>query len=463
MSFASLEFLCFFAVVLGVSFILQKSRNKTYKEVFLLVASYFFYGYWDWRFAFLLLFVSVCAYVSALFIHKKSAVVIGIVVPLAVLGFFKYFNFFLASFAALVGGDIGLLRIILPVGISFYTFQALSYVIDVKRGKIKAESSFIRLALYLSFFPQLVAGPIVKAAEFLPQLDEDRRITRENMEYGIQLMVFGFFKKIVIADHLSVFVDDVFAAPGAFHWATILLAILSYSIQIYFDFSGYSDIAIGCAKCLGYDFCPNFNLPYLSHNVTVFWRRWHISLSTWLREYLYIPLGGNRKGKIRQYVNLFVTMLLGGLWHGASWTFVFWGAVHGLALAIDKRIPQKLFDRGVMRVVGTVGTFSLVSLLWVFFRADDFSCAWAILKGIAIFQDGIVQPFSWSFVAIGVLCVASAAAIYRSRKTGSRDVQGYYPMLNLRTIPGLTVLFVCIGLVLGLGFTGEHPFVYFQF
>ena len=259
MSFASLEFLCFFAVVLGVSFILQKNRKNTYKEVFLLIASYFFYGYWDWRFAFLLLFVSVCAYVSALFIHKKSAVVIGIVVPLAVLGFFKYFNFFLASFAALVGGDIGLLRIILPVGISFYTFQALSYVIDVKRGKIKAESSFIRLALYLSFFPQLVAGPIVKAAEFLPQLDEDRKITRENMEYGIQLMVFGFFKKIVIADHLSVFVDDVFAAPGAFHWATILLAILSYSIQIYFDFSGYSDIAIGCAKCLGYDFCPNFN------------------------------------------------------------------------------------------------------------------------------------------------------------------------------------------------------------
>ncbi|MBE6555725.1 MAG: MBOAT family protein [Ruminococcaceae bacterium] len=463
MSFASLEFVAFFAVVFVVTLFLQRLRKQTYKELFLLFASYFFYGYWDWRFAFLLLFVSFSAYISALFIHKKASLVIGIIIPLVVLGFFKYFNFFLSSFSILIGGDLGILNIILPVGISFYTFQSLSYVIDVKRKKIKAEKNFIRLALYISFFPQLVAGPIVKASEFLPQLDEDRRITRKNMEYGIQLMLFGFFKKIVIADHLSVFVDDVFKMPTAFHWLSIILAVISYSIQIYFDFSGYSDIAIGCAKCFGYDFCPNFNLPYLSENVTVFWRRWHISLSTWLKEYLYIPLGGNRKGKIRQYINLFVTMLLGGLWHGANWTFVFWGAMHGLALCVDKLLPKKLFSKGILKFVGTTLTFSFVTFLWIFFRADNFEVAWHIIKGVVTLQGGILQPFSWSFLAIAVVGAASALAIYRSKKNKEAQINGFYPLFNLNTVRGLTILFIEIGSILCLGFTGEHPFVYFQF
>lgn len=273
MSFASLEFLIFFLVVLVVMLFLQRLKNSLYKELFLLLVSYFFYGYWDWRFCFLLLFVTATSYITALFVSKKIALSIGVIIPLVVLCFFKYFNFFLDSFEALINKDIGNLSIILPVGISFYTFQALSYVIDVKRGEIPAEKSFIKLALYISFFPQLVAGPIVKASEFLPQLREDRRITIKNIETGIQLMLFGLVKKIVIADHLSVFVDDVFWAPEAYSWITIILAVISYSIQIYFDFSGYSDIAIGCAKCFGYDFRPNFNMPYVSENVTVFWRQ----------------------------------------------------------------------------------------------------------------------------------------------------------------------------------------------
>ena len=463
MSFASIEFLVFFAVVFAVTLFLQRSKKKIFKEVFLLLASYFFYGYWDWRFAFLLLFVSICAYVSALFIQKKISVVIGVVVPLVVLGLFKYFNFFISSFSILFGGSFGSLNIILPVGISFYTFQALSYVIDVKRGKIQAERSFIRLALYISFFPQLVAGPIVKASDFLPQLDEERRITKENVEYGVQLIVFGFLKKIVIADHLSVFVDDVFNMPAAFHWASILLAVVSYSIQIYFDFSGYSDIAIGCAKCFGYDFCPNFNVPYLSENITVFWRRWHIGLSSWLKEYLYIPLGGNRKGKLRQYINLFVTMLLGGLWHGASWTFVLWGAMHGLALCIDKLLPKKRFSKGIFKALGILMTFSFVSFLWIFFRADSFDIAWSIISGMFTLQDGIVQPFFWSFVAIVVVLVAFVIAICRSAKNNEPQINGFYPLLKLNTVKGLTIFFIGIGLVLCLGFTGEHPFVYFQF
>lgn len=463
MSFASLEFFFFFAAVFAITLLLQNLKNQTPKKVFLLLASYFFYAYWDWRFAFLLLFVTVSVYLSARFIQKKASLVIGIIIPLVVLGFFKYFNFFVSSFSILIGGNFGILNIILPVGISFYTFQSLSYVMDVKRGKIEAEKNFIHLALYISFFPQLVAGPIVKASEFLPQLKENRRINLQNVERGVQLMVFGFFKKIVIADHLSVFVDDVFKMPTAFHWFSIVLAVISYSIQIYFDFSGYSDIAIGCAKCFGYDFCPNFNLPYLSENATVFWRRWHISLSTWLKEYLYIPLGGNRKGKPRQFINLFLTMLLGGLWHGANWTFVFWGAMHGLALCIDKLLPKKLFSKGLMRAVGITLTFSFVSFLWIFFRAETFGIAWNVIKGIFTFQNGIFQPFSWSFVAIGTVLVGSAFAIYRSRKHQESEINGFYPILNLRTVSGLTVFFIAIGLVLGLGFTGEHPFVYFQF
>ena len=463
MSFASPEFILFFAAVLAGAAILQRSRSSRPRECFLLLASYFFYGWWDWRFCFLLLFVTVASYLTALMKDNKAAYAAGIVVPLAVLGFFKYFNFFLASAAALLGQDLGTLRIILPVGISFYTFQALSYVIDVHRGKLPVERDFIRLALYLSFFPQLVAGPIVRAADFLPQLYEDRRVTLKNLETGLQLMAFGLFKKIVLADHLSVFVDDVFRAPVAFHWATVLLAVVSYSIQIYFDFSGYSDIAIGCAKCLGYDFKANFDLPYISQNVTEFWKRWHISLSTWLKEYLYIPLGGNRKGKARRYINLMLTMLLGGLWHGASWTFVFWGGLHGLALVVDKLLPRKGKSSALGRAVGTVLTFVFVSFCWIFFRAGTFADAWAVIRGICTLQDGIRQPFVWSFVSIAVLCVCTAAAVYRARRQKNAAVHGYYLIQDLNTIRGLALFFILCGLILVLAYTGENPFVYFQF
>lgn len=462
MSFASFEFFLFFPIVL-VGVLLLERKNVVLKEVFLLATSYFFYGYWDWRFCFLLLLVTVCAYISALFIHNKTALTLGIVFPLVVLGFFKYFNFFLDSFAALTNQDIGILKIILPVGISFYTFQALSYVIDVKRGKIEAEKNFVHLALYISFFPQLVAGPIVKAADFLPQLKEERRISLKNLEIGVQLIVFGLFKKIVLADHLSVFVDDVFNYPAAFHWSSIILAVISYSIQIYFDFSGYSDVAVGCAKCLGYDFLPNFNLPYISENISVFWKRWHISLSSWLKEYLYIPLGGNRKGNVRRYINLMITMLLGGLWHGANWTFVLWGALHGLALCIDKILPKKKDECIIFRMLSIAGTFLFVSFCWIFFRAENFSTAWQIINGIFSLQDGIVQMFAWSAISISILVIATIVAIFYSHKNNKQEITGFVPILNLNTVHGLVLFFFISGLVVCLAFTGESPFVYFQF
>lgn len=461
MTFASVDFIIFFIIVLGSTAIIERKFSSKWKETLFLAASYFFYGYWDWRFCFLLLFVTIVSYLTAKANSNKWAFAIGTAVPLVVLGVFKYFNFFLSSVAAIIGHDMGALKIILPVGISFYTFQALSYVIDVHRGKIAVENDFIKLALYISFFPQLVAGPIVRASDFLPQLNQDRRVTIDNIKIGIQIFVFGLFKKIVIADHLSVFVDDVFSKPAAFHWATILLAVVSYSIQIYFDFSGYSDMAIGCAKYLGYDFNRNFNLPYISQSVTEFWRRWHISLSTWLKEYLYIPLGGNRKGTLRRYVNLFFTMLLGGLWHGANWTFVVWGGVNGLALCIDKLLPHK--KKGIVsQVLSILLTFSFVSFTWIFFRADSFFVAWTVIKSILTFQNGIRQPFSWSFVAIALLVISTICAIIKNNKD-LRRIDGYYPMLNLDSVVGLTIFFVTIGLILGLAYTGDNPFVYFQF
>ncbi len=463
MSFASIDFIIFFIVVIVGTLIIQKFFSKRVKEVFLLIASYFFYGYWDWRFCFLLMFVTISSYFTAKYKDKKGIYVLGIVIPLVVLGFFKYFNFFLTSFSNIVGHNLGVLNIILPVGISFYTFQALSYVIDVKRNKIPVENDFIRLALYLSFFPQLVAGPIVKAKDFLPQLKEERKITADNFKYGIQLIIFGLFKKIVLADHMSVFIDEVFFAPSAFHWTTLLLCIVSYSFQIYFDFSGYSDIAIGCAKCLGYDFNCNFNLPYLSQNVTEFWRRWHISLSTWLKEYLYIPLGGNRKGKIRQYINLFITMLLGGLWHGANWTFVFWGGLNGLALCFDKMLKHKKSKNIIKICFNIFITYCFITFTWIFFRAENFMIAWKVIKGIFTLQNGIIHNFFWSYLSLLVMIIATVCAIIKSRKLKNDSINGYYPVVNLNNILGLTIFLVMCGLLLILAFTGESPFVYFQF
>ena len=456
MVFTSPVFIVFFIIVLLGTLIIQKFSHEQTKQIFLLIASYFFYGWWDWRFCFLLLFVTVASYLTALCSKNKLAYFTGVIVPLIVLGIFKYFNFFLEAL-----GVTSTLKIILPVGISFYTFQALSYVIDVHRNKIQVEKDFIKLALYISFFPQLVAGPIVRASDFLPQLHEtSRKLTGENFLIGIQIIAIGFFKKTVLADHLSIFVDDIFRVPAAFHWATIIFAVVSYSMQIYFDFSGYSDIAIGCAKCLGYDFSVNFNLPYISQNVTEFWRRWHISLSTWLRDYLYIPLGGNRLGKARQLINLMITMLLGGLWHGANWTFVFWGGLNGLALCFEKfSLKNKLNLFAPLKILLT---FAFISFTWIFFRAENFSDAWIIIKRIFTLQNGITQPFMWTFVALFVLIIAEIAAVIKAKKSNS-EVKGFYPIFNLSTITGMTIFFTFVGLILGLAFTGENPFVYFQF
>lgn len=479
MVFNSIPFVFFFAIVCLLIALtnlpaIQKlfgSKLLSARHIILLIASYVFYGWWDYRFAFLMLTLTAVAYFCSLWAEKSASkipVCIAVIIPLVVLAIFKYFNFFIDSFTALFGITSKTINIILPVGISFYTFQSLSYTIDVYNKKIPAEKSFTKTALYISFFPQLVAGPIVKAGDFIPQLYQDRTISLKNMEKGLQFFVFGLFKKIVIADNISICVDAVFAAPELYHSLSILFAVIGYSIQIYCDFSGYSDMAIGCAKCLGYDLEKNFNMPYISRSVGEFWKRWHISLSTWLMEYLYIPLGGNRKGTTRTYINLLLTMLLGGLWHGAAWTFVVWGALHGAALCVHK-LWQKLTGhdkhyKGTLlgNIVSGVITYAFVLLCWVFFRASDFSTAKAVIMGIITWQNGIVYVSSWTILGIVLMVVCTGIAMIRSARQGEKPM-GYYPTVKLATIPGLVVFFVILGLTLGLAYTGNNPFIYFQF
>lgn len=382
---------------------------------------------------------------------------------MTVLGVFKYLNFFIQSFAALFRiSNIHSLNIILPIGISFYTFQSLSYVIDVYRGKIHARESMRKVYLYICFFPQLVAGPIVRAADFLPQLDENKELTKENFSVGAQIFLFGLIKKIVIADRLAVCVDSVFFAPGAYSGSALLCAVISYSIQIYCDFSGYSDMAIGIAKIFGYELTQNFNVPYLAQNPTEFWRRWHISLSGWLRDYLYIPLGGNRKGGARTYINLFLTMLLGGLWHGASWNFVFWGAYHGLALCIHKIFMSKKnkSSTGLFILKKPICIFLniiFVSIGWIFFRCQTMTQAVTVLRGIFTWQSGIKYIYIYTIVYGLLIFVCYIVSHIRN---GSN---GFYPILNLQKFWTRVLLWIVIWLILAFFYAGDTAFIYFQF
>lgn len=477
MLFNSYSFMLFFPIVLCIYFVIPKKA----RHLWLLVASYYFYMGWNAKYALLIAASTIITYLGGLFIarrkEKKKWCLIGVIcINLLILFFFKYYDFALDNINRILSfAGAGMIRrkfdVLLPVGISFYTFQALSYTIDVYTGKIEKEKSFLQFALYLSFFPQLVAGPIVKASEFLPQLKENRKVTLAGLESGIQIFVFGMFKKVVLADNISVFVDEVYRSPQIFGSGTVALAVAAYAIQIYMDFSGYSDMAIGCAKCMGYELPVNFNLPYISHNVSEFWKRWHISLSSWLMQYLYIPLGGNRKGRIRTYVNLMITMLLGGLWHGAEWSFVLWGGLHGLALCIHKGFRklagyQKGQERKKNVLVDTLsilGTDIFVCICWIFFRAENVPKAWLVLKQLFGFRAGITHPYSFAIAAIIILCIATVAAFFKAAKQKEKTVNGFYPVMDLNHFWSLVIFFVEIGLILGLAYVKGSPFIYFQF
>ena len=467
--FAALTALVFLALRLCGQFVKDREHKAAAGKWILLAASFLFTAYADYRFALVLAFLAGTTW----FCGKRPGLrKLGILAALLCLGYFKYSNFFIESISGILGRkDPVVLKLLLPLGISFYSFSAISYLADLSRGVLEPRS-LPEVALYLSFFPKITSGPIQRSKDFFQQTDAPRNVGWESFCAGIQIYMVGLFKKIVLADRLSVFVNQVYGTPKAFDSLTILLAVLAYSLQIYFDFSGYSDMAVGAARILDIRLPQNFNLPYLSHNVTEFWKRWHITLSSWLQDYLYIPLGGNRKGVLRTYCNLIITMVLGGIWHGASWTYVIWGLLHGGALVVHKLWSS--FSRSLSKThsvlsntLSVMGTFFFVSLAWVFFRADSVSHALLILGRLFSFAPGVRQLYVWFFFALAVLCGSSGAAVFRARgevlPPNRRNVSKAVcitPALDLSGVWQLTLFFVFCGLILGLAYTGGSPFIY---
>jgi alginate O-acetyltransferase complex protein AlgI len=404
MLFNSYVFWAFFAVVLTLHAVLRGRARKA----LLLVASYVFYGYWDWRFLGLIALSTLTDFFAAQVIdrsadraHKKAWLAASVALNLGILGFFKYFDFFVESLSSVLvaAGMPGLepvLNVVLPVGISFYTFQTMSYTIDVYRGQLKPTRDLLDFALFVSFFPQLVAGPIERATRFLPQIVSPRQRTAADLPEGAYLVLSGLFRKVVIADNLAAVANAIFSAdPGTLTGPEVVVGVYAFAFQIYGDFSGYTDIARGVARWLGYDLMVNFRMPYLSVSPSDFWRRWHISLSSWLRDYLYIPLGGNRHGTFNTYRNLMLTMLLGGLWHGAAWTFVAWGAFHGLILVAYRMVAgkEREVERPLLaRVPAMVLMFQLVAVSWLLFRAG--SIGQAFTMGVRALSDLTLTPLA---------------------------------------------------------------------
>ena len=470
MLFNSFEFFLFLPVVLVLYWTVLRSRRLP----LLLVASYVFYGAWDWRFLGLLLLSTITDFQVGKWLERSTdprsrrlGLVLSLFVNLGVLAFFKYFNFFIDSAVSLFG-DAGLnidgpaLRIVLPVGISFYTFQTLAYTIDVYRGKAAAEHHFMTFAVYVSFFPQLVAGPIERAQRLIPQLVAPAsRFTYERFRAGAFLILLGLFKKVAIADGLAPYVEQAFGGSAEAGWIQLVVGVYAFAFQIYGDFSGYTDIARGAAQLLGIDLMINFNQPYLSRNITNFWRTWHISLSTWLRDYLYIPLGGNRRGGLFTYRNLMITMLLGGLWHGAAWTFVVWGALHGVYLAAHRRFrsrsPREATDRFIWRdILPAFATFQLVALSWIFFRADSFTQAFEVLGGIASLRPGPVDVDALIILAIFGTATIAIDLVQRNKLSHTHILSWPAAARGFAYATMAIAVFV---------FAGDQPvpFIYFQF
>jgi alginate O-acetyltransferase complex protein AlgI len=446
-----------------------------------LLGSYLFYGWWDWRFLGIVIFTTILDYSLGILIEnqtepakKSRMVLISVISNLGFLGFFKYFNFFAAS---LKMGLIGLglnanwesLNIILPIGISFYTFQSMSYTIDVYRQEIKAERDFWRYATFVSFFPQLVAGPIVRAKTFLPQFQGgDKKFEWNRFIEGLAQVLWGFFKKVAIADSIAPFVDQIFALPSNFSSISCFIGIILYSFQIYCDFSGYSNIACGLAQMLGFDFPWNFRTPYFSKNFSEFWTRWHISLSSWLRDYLYISLGGNRGGKWMTYRNNMLTMLIGGLWHGANWTFVFWGFLHGAYLIIQRQISKPLsvleeklhLPKWFINAYSMLCVYLLTCFAWVFFRAKDFATAWEVC-GRVVHNNGwgfdtLTDKFI-VFKAFGLISILLTAEIIHNNVKNLQTLAIENPYFRVVSYATLMILLAFFGTF------SASAFIYFQF
>ena len=476
MVFNSFEFLIFLPVVFLLYWFVFK-KNLRLQNLFVVAASYYFYGWWDWRFLALIAFTSLCSWASGIWIgrntdrHKSRAKAIAaanIVINLLILGVFKYYDFFVQSFADLFlqdQGDRMLLRVILPVGISFYTFQALSYSIDVYRGKLEPTKDAIAFFAYVSFFPQLVAGPIERATNLLPQFQRRREFDYNMAVDGMRQMLWGFFKKMVVADNCAVFVNNVWSDIPSQTGSTLAIAAILFAFQIYGDFSGYSDIAIGCAKLFGIRLMRNFNIPYFSRDIAEFWRRWHISLTTWFRDYLYIPLGGSRVSKIKIARNTLVIFLVSGFWHGANWTFIAWGAYHAMLflplilmgknrkytnLVAEERLLPTWKELGQMLL-----TFALVVVGWILFRAESIEQAGQFIS--ATFTQGLLQRPQLPFCTLYIALMLVVEWLQRKNSHGLELQMHITPWLRY------PVYFALALMCLFCTPTQSEPFIYFQF
>lgn len=500
MTFVSWQFLVFFVVLL-VALRIMPTRES--RQLSLLVASAIFYGAGTTWHLLVLAAPAIIDFACASRIEdsddpliRKRWLLLSLVSNLGLLAYFKYADFFADSIAALFGAETIPLGLLLPVGISFFIFKTLSYTIDVYRREIPACRSLWKYSMFVSYFPELVAGPIVRASVFMPQMNRHLQPSLARAAMGTQLILLGLTKKLFIADRLATLVNPVFAAPGEYSQFTVISAVVAYSIQIYCDFSGYSDMAIGVSQIIGFDLPENFNMPYASRSITEFWRRWHITLSQWLRDYLYIPLGGNRKGRWRTYVNLMITMLLGGLWHGASWTFVVWGLLHGIGLGVHK-LWQTYAPQNRTPFAGFFGwatTYAFVCVTWVFFRAADFTTAALILRKVVGLEPGganwvylpllLILPIVVAAHAVGmwisrreaelhgenqgpVRAPALAAWLYGRQDHGiavrPHRAAGLYLLLPKAGFASAFVVTVWITTLFLLSPVNVRPFIYFQF
>ena len=469
MLFSTGFFWFLFILFLPIYVLLRKSKAKM--VLFVVGFSLFFYYKSSGLFFLMLIGTSLIDWLLSWVIFKarkrsgKLAAMWGsIIISLSILGYFKYANFFLWNWNAMVEGNFQPLDIILPVGISFYTFQSISYVVDVYKRRITPTRSWFDYLFFLSFFPALVAGPIVRADYFLPQLKKNRSATPSMVWMGLWLIIVGIIKKALIADYIAQYNDLIFDNPSLYTGIQTLMGILGYTMQIYCDFSGYSDMAIGLALIMGFHLGMNFNSPYQSRNLTEFWRRWHISLSSWLRDYVYIPLGGNRKGVFRTYLNNFLTMLIGGLWHGAAWKFIFWGGMHGVGLALHKAckpILAKIPDNPFTVFIFWLLTFVYVSFLWVFFRAASFEDSLMIISNIFVDFDLRQLPQFISMRALWCVMMLALIVMHFVPQHWSNRVQN-----SFIKAPWAVKFIVLIGAVqLVVEFMSEEvqPFRYFQF
>jgi alginate O-acetyltransferase complex protein AlgI len=474
MIFTSIEFVIFSIIFFPLYFLFKGH----WRVALCVLASYVFYGWWDWRFLALILFSTTVDYTigrqlaNAPHARRKILLLASVVVNLGLLGFFKYFNFFTESFADaahLIGLNPSpiILNIVLPVGISFYTFQTMSYTIDVYRGRCAVEHNFMRFAAYVALFPQLVAGPIVRARTLLPQLQRDQPFDWSRLAVGLEWIIWGLFLKLCVADRLATIVDPPFNNPDAFGGGVHLFASVGFAFQIYGDFCGYSLIAIGLGKIMGFDFGQNFKRPYLARNFSDFWERWHISLSSWLREYLYIPLGGNRLGAHRTLRNLIIVMFLGGLWHGAAWAFVVWGLLHAGYLILQRVVEKpfgnlrRLFGRygNFLVIVQILSVFILTDIAWVFFRAESFGDAMKIL-GKILTGTGYLNGASYNLFGLVVGVAMIGFVVLVDICTESRKISELYLRLPALRM-GCAVFLVWMISFLGV-FNGT-TFIYFQF